>query len=155
VGAAGVGGQAAVGLAEPAGRVACDQGNDPAALQLRQPPGPTRAGLVAEVVDAALVEAVQPAVDGAWMAAELGGDLADLGAVPAQGDDAGALQPACGGVAGMSEPTDATLLGRIAGGRANSGGSMAPLLCHKVRNTTREPSSHKGLKERSTSVPSR
>jgi hypothetical protein len=52
-------GQAAVGLApEPAGRVAANQGDDPAALQLRQPPGPTRAGLVAEVVDAALVEAV-------------------------------------------------------------------------------------------------
>jgi hypothetical protein len=40
-----------------------------------------------------------------------------------------------------------------AGGRANSGGSMASLLRPKVRNTSREPSSYIGLEERSTSTP--
>jgi hypothetical protein len=68
--------------------------------QLRQSPGPARAGQVTEVVDAALVEAVQPPLDRPGMAAELRGDLADLDAVPAQRDDAGALQPTGGRVTG-------------------------------------------------------
>jgi hypothetical protein len=77
--------------ARPARWVATRQRDELTALQLTQPRGPPRAGQVAEVVEAAGVEAVQPAVDRAWVAAELDGDLADLGAVPAQGDDAGAL----------------------------------------------------------------
>jgi hypothetical protein len=77
--------QGAVGLADkPPGRVAAGQGDDAATVQFTQPSRPARAGQVAQAVDAAVVEAVQPAVDGAWVAAELGGDLADLGAVPAQ-----------------------------------------------------------------------
>jgi len=56
--------EAAVGLpAQPARRVAAGQRDDLAAVQLRQPRGAARAGQVAEVIDAAGVEAVQPAVD--------------------------------------------------------------------------------------------
>jgi hypothetical protein len=52
--------QGAVGLADqPPRRIGCGQGDDAATLQLRQPPGPARAGQVAQVVDAAGVEAVQ------------------------------------------------------------------------------------------------
>jgi hypothetical protein len=110
------GGEGAVGLALKApGRVAGHQGNDPSALQLPQPPRAARAGQVAEVIQAAGVEAVQPAVDGALVAAELGGDLADLDAIPAQGDDAGALQPARRRVPSVGEPADAALLGRVGG----------------------------------------
>jgi hypothetical protein len=77
----------AVRLAQqPPGRVAGNQGDELAALQLPKPPGPARAGQVAKVIEAASVEAVQLAVDGRGVAAELGGDLADLGAIPAQGD---------------------------------------------------------------------
>jgi hypothetical protein len=93
--------EAAVGLsAQPPRWVAARQRDDLAALQLRQSPGPARAGQVTEVVDAALVEAVQPPLDRPGMAAELRGDLADLDAVPAQRDDAGALQPTGGRVTG-------------------------------------------------------
>ncbi len=109
-------GQGAVGLAhQPPRRIGCGQGDDAATLQLPKPPRAARAGQVAEAVNAALVEAVQPAVDGAGMAAELGGDLADLGAVPAQGDDAGALQPTRRRVAGGREAADAALLGGVGG----------------------------------------
>jgi hypothetical protein len=145
-------GQGAVGLADkPPRRVAARQRDDLAALQLPKPPRPARAGQVAQAVEAAVVEAVQPAVGGALVAAELGGDLADLGAVPAQGDDAGALVPARRGVAGVGEPADAALLGAVGGWPGEQRRRHGSLLRHKGRNTSREPSSYNGLKERSTS----
>jgi hypothetical protein len=133
--------QGAVGLAhQPPGRVAAHQGDDPSALQLPKPPGPTRAGQVTQPIDAVLVEAVQPAVDGAGMAAELGGDLAHLGAVPAQGDDAGALKPAGGCVAGVGEPADAALLGGVGGWpgkqRRQHGSSLRLTIRKTIRSHT-------------------
>jgi IS30 family transposase len=143
----------AVGLAaQPPGRVASGQGDDAPAVQLPKPPRAARAGQVSQAVQAAGVEAVQPAVDGALVAAELGGDLAHLGAVPAQRDDARALQPARRRVAGMSEPADAALLGGVGGWAGKQRRQHGSLLRHKVRNAPREPSSYIGLKERSIRV---
>jgi hypothetical protein len=93
----------------------CGQRDDLAALQLPKPPRAPRAGQITQAIQAAGVEAVQPAVDGRWMTAELGGDLAHLGAIPAGGDDAGALQPARRGVAGAGEAADPALLGGVGG----------------------------------------
>jgi hypothetical protein len=135
--------QGAVGLAlQPAGRVAAGQRDDLAALQFTQPPGPARAGQIAEIIQAAGVEAVQPAVDGAGMAVQRLGDLADLGAVPAHGDDAGALQPACWRMPGAGEPAHAALLGGVGGWLGEQRRQHGSLPCHKVRNTLREPSSY-------------
>ena len=113
----GIGGlQGAVGLADkPPGRVTAGQGDDLSAVQLPKPRGPAGAGQVAQAVDAVLIEAVQPPVDRSGMAVELDGDPGDLGAVPAQGDDAGALQPAGRRVAGACEPADAAFLDTVGG----------------------------------------
>ena len=46
------------------------------------------------------------------------GDFGDVGAVPACGDDAGALNPAGRRVPGRSELAQPALLGGVAGGRA-------------------------------------
>jgi hypothetical protein len=97
------------------GRVAGGQGDDAATLQLPKPRRPPGAGQIAQPIDAAGIEAVQPAVDRARMAVQRLGDLADLGAVPAQGDDAGALQPTRRCVAGGGEFADAALLGGVGG----------------------------------------
>jgi hypothetical protein len=135
----------AVGLAQqPPGRVACDQGDDPSALQLPKPPGPTRAGQVTQPIDAVLVEAVQPAVDGALVTAELGGDLAHLGAIPAQGDDAGALQPARRCVAGSGEPAEAAFLGGVGGWPGKQRRQHDSSLRLKIRKNIRShtPTSH-------------
>ena len=144
--------QGAIRLADkPPGWVAASQGDDPSPLQLPKPPGPTRAGQVPEVINAAGVEAVQPAIDGAGMAAELGGDLAHW--APSQLRVM--MRARCSQLAGAWRAPATRRMRRSsvgsAGGRANSGGNMAPLLRHKVRNTSREPSSYTTLKERSTS----
>jgi hypothetical protein len=131
------GDQGAVGLAhQPPGRVAANQGDDPSALQLGKPPGAARAGQVAQAVQAVGVEAVQPAVDRAGMAVQRLGDLANLGAVPAQGDDTGALQPARRGVAGVSEPTDAAFFGGVGGWPGKQRRQHDSLLRLKIRKNT-------------------
>jgi hypothetical protein len=117
--------------------------------------GRGRAGLVAQVVEAVLVEAVQPAVDRAWVAVELGGDLADLGAVPAQGDDrARSSQLAGAWRAAASRRMRRSSVGS-AGGRANSGGGMTAscVTSHATHQESHPPTSN--LRNEALSILSR
>jgi hypothetical protein len=81
-------------------------------------PWHTRAGQVGQPIDAAGVEPVQPRVDHLGVPAQPPGDFGDVSAVPACGDDAGALNPAGRRVPGSSELAQPALLGGVAGGRA-------------------------------------
>jgi hypothetical protein len=147
--------EGAVGLpAQPPGWVAAGQGDDPSAVQLPKPPRPARAGQIAKIVDAVGVEAVQPAVDRRRVAAKLRGDLADLGAVPAQGDDAGALEPARWRVAGGGELADAALFDVVSGRsgvqRRQHG---SPFRVTRYATPSGDPCSHIEFEERSTTWP--
>jgi hypothetical protein len=146
--------EGAVGLAaKPPGRVGGDQGDDPPALQLRKPPRAARACLIAEGVDAALVEAVQPAIDRRGMAAKLRGDLVDLSAVPACGDDASALQPARRAWRALARRRIQCSSAVSAGGRAYSGGSMAPpFASQRTQHHQEILCSHIEFEERSTNA---
>jgi hypothetical protein len=108
---------------QAAGRLGAGQGDDPAALGLGQPPGQARAGQVGQPVQpVGIVEAVQPLVHRLGVAAEPVGELGDAGAVPAVGDDAGALDQAGRRVPSSGQLAQGVFLGRVAGGRADSGG---------------------------------
>jgi hypothetical protein len=79
---------------QAAGRRRAGQLDDPAALVLADPPGQARTGQVGQPVQAIGVEAVQPLGDRLGVAAQPLGQLADADALPAGGDDAGALDQA-------------------------------------------------------------
>src|SRR5204863_7482866 len=97
------------------------------------------------------VEAVQPLVDRLGVAVEPPGEFGDAGAVPASGDDASALDPAGGRVAGSGELTQPALFGGVGGWsgvqECRHGVPQVPL---RTRPRHTEPKPHTGFKERST-----
>jgi hypothetical protein len=101
------------------------------------------------VVDAALVEPVQPAVDHDRMAAELGRALAsELGGstVPTAGDDAGALEPAGRGMPGVGELAQGAFPAGSAGGQAYSDGvTIRSLRARAGTYFTRGSSNYNGI----------
>src|SRR5918994_924380 len=141
-------------LLQAAGRLRAGQLDDPAALVLADPPGQAQAGQVGQPVQAIGVEAVQPLVDRLGVAARRLGQLGDAGAVPACGDDAGALDQAGRRVPGAGEPAQGAFLGRVGGwsGGQRWPGHVVPLVRPPAARRTRGgQANYTALKERSTS----
>jgi hypothetical protein len=116
----------AVGLTlEPARWLASGQRDDPPTLQLSKPPRPARAGKIPQVVEAAGVEAVQPAVDRAgWQPS-----WAAIWATWAPSQLKVTMRARCSQLAGAWRAAARWRIRRSsvgsAGGRAYSGGNMA------------------------------
>jgi hypothetical protein len=112
-------------LVQAPGRLGAGQGDDLAALGLGQPPGQARAGQVGQPVQpVGIVEAVQPLVHRLGVAAEPVGEFGDAGAVPACGDDAGALDQAGRRMPSSGQLAQGVFLGRggwWAGGQRRPG----------------------------------
>jgi hypothetical protein len=119
---------------QAAGRRRAGQGDDPAALVLGQPPGQARARQVGQAIQpVGSVEAVQPLVDRLGVAAQPLGELGDAGAIPAAGDDAGALDQAGGRMPGAGELAQGAFLGRVGGwsGRQRRPGHVVSLAARR------------------------
>src|SRR5215216_2939608 len=142
-------------LLQAARRLGAGQLDDPAALVLGQPPRHTRAGQVGQPVQPlGSVEAVQPLVYRLGVAAEPLGELGDADAVPACGDDAGALDQAGGSVAGAGEPAQGAFLDRVGrwSGIQRRPGHVSPSPAQRRHDEHKRQANYTALKERSTSL---
>ena len=102
-------------LVQPAGRRRAGQGDDPAALVLAEAPGPPGPGQVASPsMPLALKRCSHLETVLGWQPSRWA-TLGDAGAVPAGGDDAGALDPAGGRVPAGGELAQPALFGGVDG----------------------------------------